>query len=579
MKKVFIFGCVLLLAASGVFAANFAPTLLKLSAPSQVKYNFDGSTLAIPVTVSGKPANTIFMVYTKDKGPGIGKVKNGHLGWHYVNKIDTCIFLAPAKQLTVGSGQISWDGKDTYGKKAAPGDYTYYLWAYDNQTPKQLALKALGIGGLGYTEARDAKGIPLASPILYIGLTKWPLGIDPMTDASQFEKTTLRTGITKWGSDISLDPEDHSKFYAGEINAGKTLFITKYKWVPNGQSTVESSWATDGTFTWSTQPAGAGTFGPGVVGDGKDLLFMSFVNQYDKEPVSQLLFLGRDDGTKLKIVDLADYYCSKDDSDKAGQMNGGPSQVNFRNNRLFTQGQQSCMALALDPYREDGDEIIWVNDNGDYVHDYHFEPNDKTPWMCNDFMVGPYMYTYSVDANEFCAFPAYDLGAVTFGLFGPSGTGIGYLALAGETAGWKKTARFLDEGTAFDGMYFDNDSADVDADGKKGSWFVGHDSIKGVITNQVGVADGNPAVFTVAQNTPNPFNPTTTISFTLAKAGQTTVEVFNVAGQRVDTILNASLNAGAHTVTWNAARRSAGVYFYTVRSGSSSRTMKMTLLK
>jgi flagellar hook assembly protein FlgD len=59
----------------------------------------------------------------------------------------------------------------------------------------------------------------------------------------------------------------------------------------------------------------------------------------------------------------------------------------------------------------------------------------------------------------------------------------------------------------------------------------------------------------------------------------TTVEVYNAAGQKVDTLLNANLSSGSHSVTWDAAKHSAGVYFYTVRSGDFSRTMKMTLLK
>ncbi len=93
------------------------------------------------------------------------------------------------------------------------------------------------------------------------------------------------------------------------------------------------------------------------------------------------------------------------------------------------------------------------------------------------------------------------------------------------------------------------------------------------------VSSAQPAAFTVAQNSPNPFNPSTTITFTLAKAGKTTVEVYNVTGQKVGTLVNGTLSAGSHSVVWNAAKFSAGVYFYTVRSGSFSKAMKMTLLK
>jgi hypothetical protein len=88
-----------------------------------------------------------------------------------------------------------------------------------------------------------------------------------------------------------------------------------------------------------------------------------------------------------------------------------------------------------------------------------------------------------------------------------------------------------------------------------------------------------PKLFSVAQNVPNPFNSTTVITFTIAKAGHVTIDVFNVTGHKVDTVANASMSAGSHSVTWNASKFSAGVYFYTVKSGEFSKTMKMTLSK
>ena len=191
-------------------------------------------------------------------------------------------------------------------------------------------------------------------------------------------------------------------------------------------------------------------------------------------------------------------------------------------------------------------------------------------------------YNLSPDDNLFCIAPAYDMGAVSFGLLAPDGDGIGYFPFSGETAGWKWFNVFVDSGSAFDGIYCDNQSSSTLEFNKEqipGVFFIAHESIKGTISNQIGVAEAAPSAFTVAQNTPNPFNPSTTISFTLVKAGKTTVEVFNAAGQKVDTILNAGLRAGNHSVIWNASRFSAGVYFYTVRSGGFTRTMKMTLVR
>ena len=97
--------------------------------------------------------------------------------------------------------------------------------------------------------------------------------------------------------------------------------------------------------------------------------------------------------------------------------------------------------------------------------------------------------------------------------------------------------------------------------------------------SDVAVDDDAPAAFAVDQNYPNPFNPTTTISFTNVEASNVSIDVFNVAGQKVDTIANEFKSAGSHSVTWDASGFSAGVYFYTVKTGDFSKTMKMTLLK
>ena len=220
----------------------------------------------------------------------------------------------------------------------------------------------------------------------------------------------------------------------------------------------------------------------------------------------------------------------------------------------------------------------WVNSNGDYTGDHNFEEDSEKPWICHDYNVGPYKYQIHADANLFSVFPSFDMGALSFGMYAPDGTGLGYLAYSGETAGGKQSTTFLDEETAFDGMYMDNVSTEGDWSGPVGIWFLGHDSIRGIISDQVGV-DEAPSAYAVAQNAPNPFNPTTAISFTIADAGNVSIDVFNVAGQKVDTIASEFMSAGSHSVTWNATGFSAGVYFYTVKSGDFSKTMKMTLLK
>jgi hypothetical protein len=85
-------------------------------------------------------------------------------------------------------------------------------------------------------------------------------------------------------------------------------------------------------------------------------------------------------------------------------------------------------------------------------------------------------------------------------------------------------------------------------------------------------------------NQPNPFNPQTTIQFALRNAGPASLEVFDVTGRRVTTLLRGSLDAGPHRIAWNgtdASGRSvaSGVYLYRLKSGDFEQTRRMLLLK
>jgi hypothetical protein len=94
-----------------------------------------------------------------------------------------------------------------------------------------------------------------------------------------------------------------------------------------------------------------------------------------------------------------------------------------------------------------------------------------------------------------------------------------------------------------------------------------------------GVESEQPAVFGIAGVSPNPFNPSTTITFGLERAGNTTVKVYTLTGQLADTLVNARLNAGTHSVTWNAGGHASGVYFISVESNGNRDIRKATLMK
>jgi hypothetical protein len=88
-----------------------------------------------------------------------------------------------------------------------------------------------------------------------------------------------------------------------------------------------------------------------------------------------------------------------------------------------------------------------------------------------------------------------------------------------------------------------------------------------------------PTEFTLNQNYPNPFNPTTTINFSLPVASDVTLEIYNVLGQKVRTLINEAMEAGSHSVSFDGGDVSSGMYFYKLRAGDYSATKKMTLVK
>ena len=580
MKQLLFVVLILSLLTASVSAANFVPNKLTLSASDVIQYDFNGSELDIPVTVTGTPALVVFFVFTKDKASEIVDIQNGFLGWHYVNKIDTCIYYSDGKSLDVGSNTVSWDGNDQSGNAVPAGEYTYYLWGYDHVNQRVKAMEGdipqFDSGIVEYGE----DGSPLANPIYYANWWRWTLGNDP--EEETMRETTAVNAPGGYGSKSrsAIDPTDHTFFYAPMHNKDAfTGGLFKYQWVPNGESVLQTNWGDNGGVTW-TQPD---FYHMSATNDNNYVYVTS--NPYKETEVYNDFRYVSYEGELEAVIDFSYFWGDLDDYEAGGQMNGGPDLMYQRGDVIYLGCHCSSIQQAVNPVRaleEEDDFVVYLNQNGDYILDYNFQEDALRPWVNNDFNAGTETYSYVADTNQFGMECIYDLGAVSFGLLAPDGTGINHFAFAGETADGKYGFDVCDNGSAFDGVY--STKGEKQETGWEGAvenntWYSGQDSVKGILTNQVAVAENAPAAFTVDQNSPNPFNPTTTISFKVPEPGIVSVDVFNVTGQKIDTIANGYMESGNHSVTWNAADFSAGVYFYTVKSGNLNATMKMTLLK
>jgi len=96
---------------------------------------------------------------------------------------------------------------------------------------------------------------------------------------------------------------------------------------------------------------------------------------------------------------------------------------------------------------------------------------------------------------------------------------------------------------------------------------------------ETGQESVRPASFVLYQNYPNPFNPTTVISYQLSAVSNVNLEVYNVLGQKVRTLVKRKQEAGIHSVLFNAEKLVSGIYYYKLQIGSFIQIRKMVLVR
>jgi len=97
----------------------------------------------------------------------------------------------------------------------------------------------------------------------------------------------------------------------------------------------------------------------------------------------------------------------------------------------------------------------------------------------------------------------------------------------------------------------------------------------------VGIRDEGviPDKFELSQNYPNPFNPETVIRYSIPKAENVSLVVYNLIGERIAHLIDEGKPAGSYTVSWDASNFASGIYFYRLHAGDFVQTRKMVLLK
>jgi hypothetical protein len=142
---------------------------------------------------------------------------------------------------------------------------------------------------------------------------------------------------------------------------------------------------------------------------------------------------------------------------------------------------------------------------------------------------------------------------------------IGFVEGAGTTTE-RKQYTYTDKLSASSGKYFYR-LRQIDFDGTS--------NFSAVVSADISA----PVEFKLNQNYPNPFNPSTTVSFTIPKASNVKLSIYNQIGQQVGELVNRNLEAGSYNYTWNAGNQSSGIYFYELQANEFKSVRKMTLIK
>jgi subtilisin-like proprotein convertase family protein len=188
------------------------------------------------------------------------------------------------------------------------------------------------------------------------------------------------------------------------------------------------------------------------------------------------------------------------------------------------------------------------------------------------------------------------IGDLVVRLVSPAGTGIFLHAYGGGSANniignFPNTLTPPQSLDAFIGQPLDGDWSLVVRDGGDGgtgalnSWALYDITGFDCHTSSAALEDILPTRFTLGRNVPNPFNPSTEISFSVpADAGLVTLDIFDVRGQKVRTLERSNLGPGVYTRVWNGrdqagAAVSSGVYFYRLSGNNFSQTSKMVIVQ
>ncbi len=580
----------------------FNPMLITVQ---DVAYNGQGSA-TIPFTLNQRGRAWV-AIYEK------GNTETGRTGpfgaWLRLEQQDKFVALTPDQIFEAGRNTITWDGNDWQGNAAGAGQYEFDLIAVNNLDKPSLAGPGAGTGfGHNRIDTRNdpaeiwmqeadragADGVYGAGDVI-----RGTLGTDYIANPNAWERWNYN-GVLDFEGARTLGgfrPDDEStEIFWTTHNSGE--FGGLYKMIINRSA---RAWDRDTSFgdngfaaNKEDRIVGIEPWEPlGIVyaaHDSKGDVPFPTIESWDKTS-----------GEISREFDLSDVYINYSTDDEGNEVasSTGPRNIAVNSLGIWTS---SWATSKISHVNHDGD-LMWVNDIGDYRGDRISNEDAAVLGMPGGSISSNMQMAVQTNGSTLFMSSYNNERGADFSGYGRDGSGLMDVILPPTIGPFRPiTSWFLtivdDEGGPYDGAYtsghyyLETRGFGPAEEGKRGPGALMYIPLDvesarlgdGATAVEAVESAGTPDSYSLGRAYPNPFNPETTIEFSVPTVEYVEIEVYNAVGQQMASLVNEELSAGTYTTTWEGLDRSgqqvsSGVYFYRMQAGDFSATHSMSLLK
>lgn len=588
-----------------------APTVLKIEGLSDFPdYAFDGSDLDVNFTLEGSGATVWLIVYTSGQNPPLTIEGEGDApykdpvrdqpGWHVYEGVDYLVYKSAGERMDEGDNTITWNGRDNAGNVVGPGSYTLHLAAFDDEAFPHLVAGAvfrkLGAPGRPYWDL----GREQIFDFNFVN----DMNNDWVENFEGYDTMDLTAVVGDNGGGRPLSAVFLNDDFSEALAIGQSNFLERLTidWDANRVALVED-WGEDfggANGVINVEDLG-GSAGQRTIASNPDKT-IAYLTAGVSGTEAQLAAYSIETGEKVDSWDMTDLFLY---DNKGADRVGGPMEL-----AAFYDGSPDPWGLTMTSHhtsviaRFDYDgNLKWANRNGDGF-------GDTQAYNSADGTFGDLIYGHTEAPNfKYSLFSAPDgwvsvcengRDNTSFGaMLGQDGSGLFKFEPKNTPLTWSQYVCIIDDDTEWDGLHMQiggfgdaipsNDwvSDDITISPHHPLAHYPYDQKKvslGMSTDVAEVGGTVPAGYSVSDAYPNPFNPETTVRFSLPWEADIRVTVYNEQGQKVATLADQRLGPGNFDITWDGtddsgAAVASGVYLYKIEAPDLRLNKKVTLLK